>query len=91
MSFKAFMERLRERHAASSQRNIKRIVNETVTIHNDPNDPDNKCYIYVSGVPIWSVEGVSASSEIVKVIKTYYENQLNNRPCDGRKREDKGI
>lgn len=78
---KRLIERWRNYKDSRKMKYIERVVNESIVIRNDMNDKDNRCYIYVNGIPIWSVEGVSASAEIVKVIKRYYERQLNNQPC----------
>ena len=49
---------MREEHNASIELNNKSTVNTDVTIANDPNDPENRIYVFVGGIPIAEVRDV---------------------------------
>ena len=50
--FSTFLRKMREERNISIELNNKRTVNADVTIANDKNDPENKIYVYVKGVPV---------------------------------------
>ena len=66
------------------------MVNRDVTIANDPNDPENRIYVFVGGIPIAEVSDVELDKEntilidhvgeFVANIKKMYLNSLNNKP-----------
>ena len=88
--FRTFLRKMREEHNASIELNNKKTVNTDVTIANDPNDPENRIYVFVCGVPIAAVYDVQLFEkntilidqvgEYVANIKKMYLNSLNNKP-----------
>ena len=88
--FRAFIRKMREQHNASIEIDNKKTVNTDVTIANDPNDPENRIYVFVCGVPIAAVYDVQLFEkntilidqvgEYVANIKKMYLNSLNNKP-----------
>ena len=88
--FKAFIRKMREERNISIELDNKRMVNRDVVIANDPNDPENRIYVFVCGVPIAAVYDVQLFEkntilidqvgEYVANIKKMYLNSLNNKP-----------
>ena len=88
--FSAFLRKMREEREISVQSNNNKTVNTDVTIANDPNDPENRIYVFVSGIPIAEVRDVELDGEntilidqvgeYVANIKKMYLNSLNNKP-----------
>ena len=88
--FKAFLNKMREEREISVQLNNKKTVNTGVTIANDPNDPENRIYVFVGGIPIAEVSDVELDGEntilidhvgeFVANVKKMYLNSLNNKP-----------
>ena len=88
--FSAFLRKMREEHNASIELNNKKTVNTDVTIANDPNDPENRIYVFVGGIPIAEVSDVELGGEntilidqvgeFVANIKKMYLNSLSNKP-----------
>ena len=88
--FSTFLRKLRAKHNASIELNNKKTVNTDVTIANDPNDPENRIYVFVGGIPIAEVSDVELDGEntilidhvgeFVANIKKMYLNSLNNKP-----------
>ena len=86
----ALLRKMREEREISVQLNNKKTVNTDVTIANDPNDPENRIYVFVGGIPIAEVRDVELDgentilidhvSEFVANIKKMYLNSLNNKP-----------
>ena len=89
-TFGAFLRKMREKHNASIELNNKSTVNTDVTIANDPNDPENRIYVFVGGIPIAEVSDVELGGEntilidqvgeFVANIKMMYLNSLSNKP-----------
>ena len=87
--FSAFLRKMREEHEISVQLNNKRTVNADVTIANDPNDPENRIYVFVGGIPIAEVSDVELDDEntvlidhvgeFVANVKKMYLNSLNGK------------
>ena len=50
--FKYFRNKITEERRKDAIRETERIVNTDVYVANDKNDPENKIYIYVCGVPV---------------------------------------
>ena len=50
--FSAFLRKMREERNISIELNNKRTVNADVTISNDTNDPENRIYVFIGGIPI---------------------------------------
>ena len=81
---------MREKHNASIELNKKNTVNADVTIANDPNDPENRIYVFVGGIPIAEVTDnelcrenaikICNVGEFVANIKKMYLNSLSNKP-----------
>ena len=88
--FKAFLNKMREERNISIELDNKRMVNRDVVIANDPNDPENRIYVFVCGVPIAAVYDVQLFEkntilidqvgEYVANIKKMYLNSLNGKP-----------
>ena len=88
--FSAFLRKMREEHNASIELNNKKTVNAGVTIANDPNDPENRIYVFVSGIPIAEVSDAELDGEntilidhvggFVANVKKMYLNSLNGKP-----------
>ena len=88
--FSAFLRKMREEHNASIELNNKKTVNTDVTIANDANDPENRIYVFVGGIPIAEVSDVELGGEntilidqvgeFVANIKKMYLNSLSNKP-----------
>ena len=88
--FSAFIRKMREERETSVQLNNKKTVNTDVTIANDPNDPENRIYVFVGGIPVAEVRDVELDGEntilidqvgeYVANIKKMYLNSLNNKP-----------
>ena len=88
--FSTFLRKMREERETSVQLNYKKTVNTYVTIANDPNDPENRIYVFVGGIPIVEVSDVELDGEntilidqvgeFVANIKKMYLNSLSNKP-----------
>ena len=88
--FSVFLRKMREKHNASIELNNMSTVNTDVTIANDPNDPENRIYVFVGGIPIAEVSDVELGGEntilidqvgeFVANIKKMYLNSLSNKP-----------
>ena len=88
--FSAFLRKMREERETSVQLDNKKTVNAGVTIANDPNDPENRIYDFVGGIPIAEVSDVELDGEntilidqvgkFVANIKKMYLNSLSNKP-----------
>ena len=85
---------MREEHEISVQLNNKRTVNADVTIANDTNDPENRIYVFIGGIPIAEVSDVEADDEntvlidhvgeFVANVKKMYLNSLNGKPIKNK-------
>ena len=92
--FSAFLRKMREEHEISVQLNNKRTVNADVTIANDTNDPENRIYVFVGGIPIAEVSDVELDDEntvlidhvgeFVANVKKMYLNSLNGKPIKNK-------
>ena len=92
--FSAFLRKMREEHEISVQLNNKRTVNADVTIANDANDPENRIYVFVGGIPIAEVSDVELDDEntvlidhvgeFVANVKKMYLNSLNGKPIKNK-------
>ena len=88
--FSAFLRKMREERNISIELNNKRTVNADVTIANDANDPENRIYVFVGGIPIAEVTDnelcrentikICNVGEFVANIKKMYLNSLSNKP-----------
>ena len=88
--FSAFLCKMREKRNTSIELNNKRTVNADVTIANDPNDPENRIYVFVGGIPIAEVRDIELDGEntilidqvgeFVANVKKMYLNSLSNKP-----------
>ena len=86
----ALLRKMREEREISVQLNNKKTVNTGVTVANDPNDPENRIYVFVSGIPIAEVTDnelcrentikICNVGEFVANIKKMYLNSLSNKP-----------
>ena len=87
--FRTFLRKMREEHNASIELNNKKTVNTDVTIANDPNDPENRIYVFVGGIPIAEVRDIKLDGEntilidhvgeFVSNVKKMYLNSLNGK------------
>ena len=92
--FSTFLRKMREEREISVQSNNKKTVNTDVTIANDPNDPENRIYVFVGGIPIAEVSDVELDKEntilidhvgeFVANVKKMYLNSLNGKPIKNR-------
>ena len=92
--FSTFLRKMREERETSNQLNNKKTVNTDVTIANDPNDPGNRIYVFVGGIPIAEVRDVELDgensilidqvSELVTNVKNMYLNSLNGKPIKNK-------
>lgn len=97
--FSTFLRKMREERETSVQSNNKKTVNADVTIANDPNDPENRIYVFVGGIPIAEVREVELDgentilidhvSEFVANIKKMYLNSLNGKPIQNKQNGNK--
>ena len=97
--FRAFLRKMREEHDASIELNNKKTVNTDVTIANDPNDPENRIYVFVGGIPIAEVSDVETDGEntilidhvgeFVANVKKMYLNSLNCKPIKNNQNGNK--
>ena len=92
--FRTFLRKMREEHEISVQLNNKKTVNADVTIANDTNDPENRIYVFVGGIPIAEVSDVETDGEniilidhvgeFVANVKKMYLNSLNDKPIKNK-------
>ena len=92
--FSAFLRKMREEREISVQSNNNKTVNTDVTIANDPNDPENRIYVFVGGIPIAEVRDVELDGEntilidhvgeFVANVKKLYLNSLNGKPIKNK-------
>ena len=92
--FSTLLRKMREEHEISVQLNNKKTVNTDVTIANDPNDPENRIYVFVGGIPIAEVRDVELGGEntilidhvgeFVANVKKMYLNSLNGEPIQNK-------
>ena len=85
---------MREEREISVQLNNNKTVNTDVTIANDPNDPENRIYVFVGAIPIAEVSDVELDGEntilidhvgeFVANVKKMYLNSLNGKPIKNR-------
>ena len=97
--FSAFLRKMREKHNKSIEFNNKSTVNTDVTIANDQNDPENRIYVFVGGIPIVEVIDVAFDGEntiridhvgeFVANIKKMYLNSLNGKPIKNKQNGNK--
>lgn len=92
--FSTFLRKMREERNISIELNNKRTVNADVTIANDHNDPENRIYVFIGGIPIVEVSDVELDGEnivlidhvgeFVANIKKMYLNSLNGKPIKNK-------
>ena len=92
--FNAFLRKMREERIASEEAEIIKTVNSEIVIANDKNDPENRIYVFVGGIPIAEVRDVELDgentilidhvSEFVANIKKMYLNSLNGKPIQNK-------
>ena len=92
--FSVFLRKMREEREISVQSNNNKTVNTDVTIANDPNDPENRIYVFVGGIPIAEVTDnelcrensikICNVGEFVANIKKMYLNSLNGKPIKNK-------
>ena len=97
--FSAFLRKMREKHNKSIEFNNKSTVNTDVTIANDQNDPENRIYVFVGGIPIAEVSDVETDGdntiridhvgEFVANVKKMYLNSLNGKPIKNKQNGNK--
>lgn len=79
--FKQLYERYMQRSQNRKQANIDHQVNYEVVIRNDKNDPSNKVYIFVAGVPVIQLDKMDKTTEqFFANIKAMYRNKLMELP-----------
>ena len=87
--FNAFLRKMREERIASEEAEIIKTVNSEIVIANDKNDPENRIYVYVNGVPVALVcdvvqDGencvlIDQVGEYVANVKKMYLNKLKGK------------
>ena len=92
--FNTFLRKIREEREISVQLSNKKTVNTGVTVANDPNDPENRIYVFVGGIPIAEVRDVELDGEntilidhvgeFVANVKKMYLNSLNGKPIKNK-------
>ena len=92
--FSTFLRKMREERIASEEAEIIKTVNSEIVIANDKNDPENKIYVYVKGVPVALVcdviQGgencvlIDQVGEYVANVKKMYLNSLNGKPIKNK-------
>ena len=92
--FSTLLRKMREEREISVQLNNKKTVNTDVTIANDPNDPENRIYVFVGGIPIAEVSDIETDGEntilidhvgeFVANVKKMYLNSLNGKPIKNK-------
>ena len=92
--FSTFLRKMREERETSNQLNNKKTVNTDVTVANDPNDPENRIYVFVGGIPVAEVRDVELDGEntilidhvgeFVSNVKKMYLNSLNDKPIKNK-------
>lgn len=97
--FSTFLRKMREERNISIELNNKRTVNADVTIANDHNDPENRIYVFVGGIPIAEVSDVELDGEntvlidhvgeFVANVKKMYLNSLNGKPIKNKQNGNK--
>ena len=97
--FSALLRKMREKHNKSIEFNNKSTVNTDVTIANDKNDPENRIYVFVGGIPIVEVIDVAFDGEntiridhvgeFVANIKKMYLNSLKGEPIKNNQNGNK--
>ena len=97
--FSTFLRKMREERETSVQLDNKKTVNAGVTIANDPNDPENRIYVFVGSIPIAEVRDIELDgentilidhvSEFVANIKKMYLNSLNGKPIQNKQNGNK--
>ena len=88
--FKSIRKKITDSREQSELRETERMVNHNVYVGNDPNDPENRIYVFVGGIPIVEVSDVETDGEntvlidhvgeFVANIKKMYLNSLSNKP-----------
>ena len=88
--FKFIRKKITDSKEKNELRETERMVNHDVYVGNDPNDPNNKIYIFCNGVPVMEVAddsvvtnstvGINEVAEVLKNIKDMYRNNLNGKP-----------
>lgn len=88
--FKSIRQKITDSREKNELRETERMVNHDVYVGNDPNDPNNKIYIFCNGVPVMEVAddsvvtnstvGINEVAEVLGNIKDMYRNSLSNKP-----------
>lgn len=92
--FKFIRKKITDSREQSELRETERMVNHDVYVGNDPNDPNNKIYIFCNGVPVMEVAddsvvtnstvGINEVAEVLGNIKAMYRNYLNDKPIQNK-------
>ena len=92
--FSTLLRKMREEREISVQLSNKKTVNTSVTVANDPNDPENRIYVFVGGIPIAEVSDIETDGEntilidhvgeFVGNVKKMYLNSLNGKPIKNK-------
>ena len=92
--FSTLLRKMREEREISVQLSNKKTVNTSVTVANDPNDPENRIYVFVGGIPIAEVSDIETDGEntilidhvgeFVANVKKMYLNSLNGKPIKNK-------
>ena len=92
--FKSIRKKITDSKEKNELRETERMVNHDVYVGNDPNDPNNKIYIFCNGVPVMEVAddsvvtnstvGINEVAEVLGNIKAMYRNYLNDKPIQNK-------
>ena len=92
--FKFIRKKITDSKEKNELRETERMVNHDVSVGNDPNDPNNKIYIFCNGVPVMEVAddsvvtnstvGINEVAEVLGNIKAMYRNYLNDKPIQNK-------
>ena len=92
--FKFIRKKITDSKEKNELRETERMVNHDVYVGNDPNDPNNKIYIFCNGVPVMEVAddsvvtnstvGINEVAEVLGNIKAMYRNYLNDKPIQNK-------
>lgn len=97
--FRSIQRKINDNRRRHELRETERMVNDDVCVGNDPNDPENRIYVFVCGIPIAEVSDVELDGEntilidhvgeFVANIKKMYLNSLNGKPIQNKQNGNK--
>lgn len=92
--FRSIQRKINDNRKRNELRETERMVNHDVCVGNDPNDPENRIYVFIGGIPIAEVSDVELDGEntilidhvgeFVANVKKMYLNSLNDKPIKNK-------